>query len=159
MNIAEELQKTQLFSSISEDLLQRLARWFYVRRPAAGDVLISEGESSQEIFLIVSGTVVVCKALGDTSEAFVARLEAGAHLGEIDLLDDQSASASARMETGGVVLQLDIIRFRRMLVEDHPLFGHVSRALFIDLANKVRQTNDKVREAIEGGMDSSGDRR
>lgn len=159
MNIVEELQKTQMFSSIPEALLQRLALWFYVRRPAAGDVLISEGESSQEIFVIVSGTVVVAKALGETTEAFVARLEAGMHLGEIDMIDDQSASASATMETAGVVLHLDIVRFRRILVEDRPLFVHVSRALFIDLANKVRQTNDKVRETIEWGMESAGEKR
>lgn len=151
------LAKSELFGSMPAPLLERLAPWFTERGALRGEVLLHEGEGASRLFVIASGTVLVCKAVAGSTEALVARLGPGAHLGEIDLLDDEQATATVIMETEGTLLELDTERFRRMLVTDRALFAHVARGLFVDLATKVRRTNDKVRETIAWGLDATGD--
>ncbi len=157
MPTAEILARTPLFGTLPEDVVLRLAPWFTPRRVAIGDVILTEGEPAAKLVIVVHGSLVVCKRVQGVTEALVARVGPGAHLGEIDLVDGEMATATVLAESDGEVLELDADRFRRMLVTDRPLFAHVARVLFVDLAEKVRVTNAQVRETIAWGLDACGE--
>ncbi len=157
MTLLEGLSSVRLFANMPPSARERLAPWVVERRVSAGDVLIKEGEPAAGLFMLVEGEAVVCKQVSGATEALVTRVGVGDHLGEIDLLDAESATASVLMATDGRVLVLDIERLRRMLVTDRALFAHVAKALFVDLAEKVRQTNQRVRETIAWGLEATGE--
>lgn len=157
MSPRDALARTALFGTLPDDALDRLAGWFELRPVLIGDVLLREGEPSARLYVVVSGSLVVCKQVHGVTEALVARAGPGAHLGEIDLVDGECATATVLAEADGEVLELDADRFRRMLVSDRPLFAHVARVLFVDLAEKVRVTNARVRETIAWGLDACGE--
>ena len=156
MNTAEALARSTLFATMPESVVGRLAPWFAPRVVNKGEVLLTEGETAAKLYIVVAGTAVVCKRVHGVTEALVARVGPGAHLGEIDLVDAECATATVIMETPGALLELDSERFRRMLVTDRTLFSHVARVLFVDLAEKVRKTNEQVRQTIAWGLDAVG---
>ncbi len=157
MSTHERLARSALFGTLPDEVLERLAGWFELRDVRIGDVLLREGMPSARLLVVVSGSLVVCKQVQGVTEALVARVGPGAHLGEIDLVDGEYATATVIAESDGQVLELEAERFRRMLVSDRPLFAHVARVLFVDLAEKVRHTNAQVRETIAWGLDACGE--
>jgi CRP-like cAMP-binding protein len=157
MVTSSDLARVRLFSDLPEAIRDRLLPWLSERRVAVAEQLITEGEPAASLVMILEGEALVCKRVAGSTEALVARVVAGGHLGEIDLVDAETATASVLMATDGRVLVLDADRLRRMLVTDRPLFSHVARALFIDLAEKVRTTNQRVRETIAWGLEATGE--
>lgn len=151
------LGRCPLFVTLPPEALDRLAPWFSVRRVRGGEVLIAEGLPSGGLVVVVSGSLVVAKAVPGHPEALVTRLGPAGHAGEVDLVDAEQASASVIAEGDGEVLVLDAQQMRRMLVSDRRLFAHVARALMVDLAGKVRDTNSRVRDAITWGLDATGE--
>lgn len=154
--ITDVVTCSRLFASLPEDAVKRLAPWMRLRDVEAGETLVVEGEPAGALLLVAGGTLLVSKSLGRQSEALVTRLGVGDHAGELDLIDAQAASASVVAESAATVVVLETRRMRQMLVTDRTLFGHVTRALFVDLSQKVRTTNDRVRDAIAWGLDATG---
>ncbi len=157
MTVVAALRASVLFGTLPQPVLAQLAEWFVLRPTTAGEVLLREDEESARLYVVASGRVVVCKGVVGVTEALVARVGPGDHLGEIDLVDGQTATATVIAEEDGVVIELAADRFRRMLVSDRPLFAHVARVLLTDMAVKVRRTNERVRETIAWGLDACGD--
>ena len=152
----EILVRSRLFRTLPPEALARLAPWFRTRDVPAGVTLVQEGQPAGALFVVVEGTLIVCKSLERRSEALVGRLGPGQHAGELDLIDAQMASASVASETPCTLLVLDQRRIREMLVSDRVLFTHVARALFVDLSERIRLTNERVRNAIAWGLDATG---
>jgi CRP-like cAMP-binding protein len=157
MTTASTLASVRLFAALPSGARDRLVPWLVERPAAMGEVLIQEGEPAVGLFMIVEGQALVCKRVAGATEALVARVGVGDHVGEIDLLDAESATATVLMATDGRVLVLEVERLRRMLVTDRPLFTHVAKALFVDLAEKVRATNQRVRDTIAWGLEATGE--
>ena len=151
----EILAASRLFRTLPPDALARLVPWFRPREVGAGVTLVQEQQPSGALIVVSSGTLIVCKSIGRRSEAMVSRLGPGEHAGELDLIDSQMASASVATETACSLLVLDQRRIREMLVTDRVLFAHVARALFVDLSDRIRKTNDRVRDAIAWGLDAT----
>ena len=151
------LGRCPLFVTLPPDVLDRLAQWFTPRGVRAGEVIIAEGLPSGALVVVARGSLLVAKAVAGHPEALVSRGGPGGHAGEVDLVDAETACASVIAEGEGQLLVLDAQRLRRMLVSDRRLFAHVARALLVDLAGKVRTTNDRVRDAITWGLDATGE--
>ncbi|MBM4366763.1 MAG: cyclic nucleotide-binding domain-containing protein [Deltaproteobacteria bacterium] len=146
-----------LFATLPPEAIDRLGDWFVARPVTAGEVLIEEDRGASFLLVVATGSLVVAKRVDGHPEALVTRIGPGGHAGEVDLVDDERACASVIAETDGTVLVLESQRLRRMLVTDRRLFTHVARALLVDLAHKVRQTNERVRDAIAWGLDATGE--
>ena len=157
VNHRAQLAACPLFATLPPDAIDRLAVWFVARRVSPGDVLIEEDREASLLLVVAAGSLVVAKRVDGHPEALVTRIGPGGHAGEVDLVDGDSACASVIAETSGTVLVLDAQRLRRMLVTDRRLFAHVARALLVDLALKVRRTNERVRDAIAWGLDATGE--
>lgn len=154
--VQESLVSSRLFRTVPPDAVARLVPWFRVREVGSGVTLVQEGQPAGALFIVAKGGLVVCKSLDRKAEALVTRLGPGHHVGEVDLIDAQMASASVASEVPTTLLVLDQRRLREMLVMDRVLFTHVARALFVDLSERIRNTNDRVRDAIAWGLDATG---
>ena len=109
------------------------------RRYAAGDFIFQEGEVGNVAYVIVSGTVEVCKLTGGKLIT-LQTLEQGALFGEMAIIDKSPRSASARAQSDVVVREID----------ETALMGHIKQApevamnMMYRLASYVRTSNKSL---------------
>jgi CRP-like cAMP-binding protein len=95
-----------LFQSLSDANLRSLAGTVVKRSAQAGDVLCREGEYGEEMYVVLSGTVTLHKAVDDR-ETELGRLESGAYFGEMALIGDAPRSATIRAASDLDYLAID----------------------------------------------------
>lgn len=124
------LTQVALFSACTTKEIDRLARHAEIVDFAAGDVLMSEGDDGHEFFVLVDGEVGV-SAGGQT----LAKLGAGAYVGELALLDPgpRTATVTALRDTQAVLLAS---REFYAAVEEVP---SLSRKLLAGMARRLRE--------------------
>jgi len=124
------LSEVALFSACTDRELDRLARHAEIVDFRAGDVLMTEGESGHEFFVVIDGEVGVTSG-GET----VAKLGPGSYVGELALLDPgpRTATVTALRDTQAVLLSS---REFYAAVEDTP---GLSRKLLTGMARRLRQ--------------------
>lgn len=128
---------------------------------AAGGELFREGQSGDGVYLLVAGEVEVSKRTR-SGERPLARLGAGAVLGEMSLLTAEPRSASARAIAPTEVLRLPAPRFRAMLEEGSGAALKIVAGIAEVLAHRLAATNAKLVELSErldgAGADDPGAR-
>lgn len=107
------IRHIQLFSELAMAELLRVSDACVSREVKADEVIIAEGDSSEALFLIVNGQMVV-----ERHGKPVAILEAGAHFGEMALLSQRPRSATVRARTRADLLVLDRPAFFSILQRD-----------------------------------------
>lgn len=107
------LRHIELFAELNMAELVRVYGAFRERRCAPGEEVIHEDEESSTLFVIVSGTMEVQK--GHTT---LAVLSAGAHFGEMALLNMRRRTATVRAMDECHVLTLDREAFVTLIRED-----------------------------------------
>ena len=124
------LGQVPLFSACTDKELDRLARHAELVDFPAGQTLMTEGETGHEFFVIVDGEVGVT-AGGDT----LAKLGAGAYVGELALLDPgpRTATVTALRDTSAVLLAS---REFYAAVDESPV---LARKLLTGMAKRLRE--------------------
>ncbi len=91
-----------LFKHLIYKEIMRVLNVTQVREYAAGEEIIKEGTTGDEMFILLRGKIRLHK-----NDAFITHLEPGAHIGEMALVDRrQPRSASATAEERSRVLTL-----------------------------------------------------
>jgi CRP-like cAMP-binding protein len=92
--LAAELAQVSLFSGLEPGELAALARHAFVRRLSRGQILFSEGEPSDHLFLVRSGRLRVYVASPRGEELVLSVVGPGETFGELSVLDRQPRSAT-----------------------------------------------------------------
>jgi CRP/FNR family transcriptional regulator, cyclic AMP receptor protein len=142
---AAALRRCPLFDMLSDAEIDVLAELSRSRRFAAGDVVFSQGDAGDALFVLDSGDVeVAARAPGDRADAPLAVLAAPASFGEMSLVDREVRSATVRARTDCVALQLtaeNFTAFRKRSRDGFTLFlVNVARLL----SSRLRETNQKL---------------
>jgi len=103
---AEALKSIPLFSSLDEDILERIATRFSTEEADLGSNLILEGEDRHKFFIIAHGQVEVLSKGLHGEELRIALLSEGEYFGEEDFVTDKSSDVTVRAITPGVFLTL-----------------------------------------------------
>jgi CRP/FNR family transcriptional regulator, cyclic AMP receptor protein len=124
------LSGVTLFSACTDKELDRLARHAEIVDFRAGEVLMTEGESGHEFYVIIDGEVGVTRA-GET----VAKLGPGGYVGEQALLDPgpRTATITALRDVQAVLLSS---REFYAAIDDVP---GLSRKLLAGMAHRLRE--------------------
>jgi CRP/FNR family transcriptional regulator, cyclic AMP receptor protein len=131
----EHLQQVPLFSACSKRDLQLVARRAEDVRVAAGKVLVNEGETGHEFFVIIDGTARVTRR-----GKRVATLGPGSAFGELALLDKAPRNATVIAETPMELVVLGQREFAG-IIDEVPGF---SRKLLAGMANRLREADAKA---------------
>src|SRR5688572_19721361 len=105
------LQNMALCRALSPAEFELNAAIVESRTIPAGNELFREGDAGDGLYLLVSGEVNVVK-LGAEGEHLLAKLEAGAVLGEMSLITSDARSATGRAVGDVIVLRLPAAGFR-----------------------------------------------
>lgn len=102
----------------------------------AGDRLITQGETTPDLYIVIDGTLDVNVA----GVGSVAKLQAGEIIGEMSFVDSAPPSATVSALARSVLLVIDKNDIEEK-VESDPLFGlRFYKALALFLADRLRNT-------------------
>ena len=125
----ELLKRTPLLSDLGRRELEEVERLVDEVDVPAGKVLMREGDSGREFFVLVTGTVVI-----DRGGTRVRTLESGDFFGEIALLAEGPRTATATTEGPATLLVLGHREFHS-LMDKYPAI----RTCVLDaLAKRIR---------------------
>lgn len=137
----EDRKPENIFHGLSEEEVSSFAKDLSRIRYKAGQSIISENDTAEDLFFICKGRVEIMKRLNhpETPSAQLSILEPGEFFGEMGVITDQPRSATARAMDD---VELLIIP-REVFVEisfTHPM---VMLNLMRTLSGRLRDTNER----------------
>ena len=133
------LKNAEMFSSLSNDDLKRLAGLLRVKQGRQKEVIIHQGDFGDSMYFICRGEVEASVKNQEGAESTVARLGKGDFFGEMALLTGSPRSASVTVQKDALLLTLPKADFDDF-VKDHPHLAIVFSKL---LAERIRTTNQR----------------
>lgn len=89
------LKKIYIFEDLTAEQLRLLAGACDEANPRKDEIILREGETTETLRLIISGSVRIIKDLGTSKQKILATLSRGEYFGEMNLFDEEPHSASA----------------------------------------------------------------
>jgi ATP-binding cassette subfamily B protein len=126
---ASLLHDIQLFSHLDYTLLSTLSKKLLIERFAAGDVIITEGEVGDKLFLIARGQVEVLATNPAGKQRSLAVLRPGDHFGEMALLYDIPRTATIRAREPVQLYSLNKEDFNELLLSEPALREQIERIM------------------------------
>ncbi len=144
-----------LFADFDKSELATIARYMDAEDYAAGQVVIWSGSENRSLYVLLGGTAVVTIQIKGEVESVLARLEAGAHFGELTFIDGKPAAGNVTAEHPCRIVSIPLAQMHKLHDEQSVIFGKLSWAMLRDLAAKLRLTNEKVHDAVQWGLDAA----
>ena len=150
------LKQADIFYQLTPTQLEMVANLCQERTYAMGEIVVEEGASSKELYIITHGEVeilvnpaVVGGPESPKGMVTIAILRRGQSFGEIALVDEGLRSATVRSvqkDTKLLIISRDKLM---MLCETYPQLGYrLMYNLAADLAMKIRNTDLRIRETL-----------
>jgi CRP/FNR family transcriptional regulator, cyclic AMP receptor protein len=140
----EVLAEIPLFAEFPPETLARVAAAATERQVDRNDVLFSEGDDSDELFVTTDGRIAMANVAVDGRESVVALMEAGDLFGEMPLFDGGGRSATARALEPSTVVAIPYHAVRSVFEEDPTLLWPVVALL----ARRIRVTDEALADAM-----------
>lgn len=130
----EHLREVPLFNGCTNKELQKIVKASDEITMTEGTLIIDQGQTGREAFVILDGTVVVKR-----NGRKIADLGIGAVVGELSLLDHGPRTATAICASDCTLLVIDQRRFLAV-IDDIPSLSH---KLLRTLAARIRELDRK----------------
>ena len=138
------LTSVDLFRDVNDDIASELAASATERSLWRGDVLFSESQAPDALFIVMSGRIAIANKSVDGRESVVALMEDGDLFGEMGLFDGLGRSAEARALEPSKVAEIPYGP-ARAVYENHPeLLWRV-----VDmLARRLRSMDEALADSV-----------
>jgi CRP-like cAMP-binding protein len=142
--VDDVLMSAPLFAALDVEAAAALKASMDERRLLKGDVLFSEGDPGDRLYVVTDGKIKLGHASGDGRESLLAVMGEGEMFGELSLFDPGPRTATATALTDAVVLGLGHAALRPWLT-GRP---EVAESLLQALAQRLRRTNDTLADLV-----------
>ncbi len=126
----DHLKNVPLFAGCTKKELERIARSGDEITMTAGSLLVDQGQTGREAFVVLDGQVTVKR-----NGRKVTTLEPGGIVGELSLLDHGPRTATVVCETDCTLFVIDQRHFLAVL-DDVPTLAH---KMLASLAGRIRE--------------------
>jgi CRP/FNR family transcriptional regulator len=133
LSIQTILKEVSMFSSLQEEELNALEKISRIYEYNEGTMLFLEGEVSTSLMLLVDGVVSIFKHDKKGNEIVIGYFNRYALLAEAATLRHTPLPSSARFQSDGAVLKIDIEAFEKLFIT-HP---NISYAIIESLLEKI----------------------
>ena len=113
------LSSMDLFSGVQQELLEPIVEQSSVQSLQRGDMLFSEGEEANNLYIVLEGRVAIANRSFDGRESVVALMESGDLFGEMPLFRPDGRSADARVLENSSVVVIPYVPVKS-LYQEHP---------------------------------------
>jgi CRP/FNR family transcriptional regulator, cyclic AMP receptor protein len=136
------LKKIPLLSKLPDEALNALAEKAKSVKFPKQAIIITEGDETSSLYIILSGKVRVFSSDEHSKEVTLLIQESGSYFGELALLGDEQRSASVETleKTVCGIISKDDFKF---WLASHP---DVAIGLLSDLSDKIRHLTEKVKQ-------------
>jgi CRP-like cAMP-binding protein len=134
------LRQVSLFSRLSLERLQAIARIMREAEYVRGEVICRQGTPGEELYLMIEGEVGIYRDLGTAGEELLNTVAAGGYFGEIAVLDRSDRSASVVAGTDVRVLVLEGARLRELVLE----MPEIAFEIFHELIARIRVAEGRL---------------
>ena len=133
------------FSKLTEADLKKIYERGQLRTVESGAIVITENETVNELCIVRRGHLRVGRSYQKTFLAeFTGPLGPGNAVGEISFLDGGGASATLIADGEVELFVLQKADIDAMIAADPSFAGRLYLSLFVELAHKLRVTNQRV---------------
>jgi CRP-like cAMP-binding protein len=135
-----------LFRGLSDAMLGEISGYFKQSSYAAGDVIFREKERGGSLFIIVSGEVVIEKALDAEGASFktLAILSPGDFFGEMAVIEGQPRFAQARASADAALYEVERTQFFAF-IKEHPETGiGIFSGIMRTLMRRLQHTSSEL---------------
>lgn len=163
MTAVEDLRRSAIFAGADDGLLRGLADRSFRRRLRAGQILFTDGEPSEHLFVVRTGRIRVLTRSAEGGELVLSVLGPGEVIGELSVIDQGARSATAEALDDVELLAVAAADVRTLL-QEHPgllmaaaaelaatvrrLTGSASDLVFLDLPRRLAKL--LLTEAVPG---------
>ncbi len=139
----KELEKLKLFRYLTpQEVSWMLVKW-QPRELPEGTVIIKEGSTGNEMFIIEAGRVEINLVRGDVV-LLLTELQENAFFGEMSILTSKPRSATVKAKTDVRLLVLKKDDFMEILNENPKVAAKFLLAMGEDLCNRIIATNTNL---------------
>jgi CRP/FNR family cyclic AMP-dependent transcriptional regulator len=139
----KELEKVRLFKYMTpQEVSWMLVRW-QTREVLEGSVIIKEGTTGDEMFIIESGRVEIYLVRGDVV-LLMTELQESFFFGEMSIMTDKPRSVTAKAKTDTRLLVLKKHDFLDVVNENPKVAAKFLLAMTEDLSNRIIATNKNL---------------
>ncbi|MGD1995563.1 MAG: cyclic nucleotide-binding domain-containing protein [Anaerolineae bacterium] len=150
--VSDLLRQSELFANLSEEDIQQIRSIGHIETFDGGETVITEGEPSDELYLIRAGMVEVAVPGGGVPDISgppeltpVVQLGRGQVFGEMALVDQGVRSATIRsVEDGTSLFVIPREEFWALCEADHRIGYIVMHNIARDLSFKLRHRNLRI---------------
>jgi CRP/FNR family transcriptional regulator, cyclic AMP receptor protein len=143
------LRNVQLFESLSDLERAELVHFMHERQLASGETVFVRGEYGNTMLVVVQGALSAVVPGRDNHNHEVARLAAGAFVGEMFCIDPAPRPVTMVASEPTTVLELsrdDLIRMR----QDAPrTAANLVNAVFHEVLRRLRSVDDRIERELE----------
>ena len=140
--IVKYLSSAPIFVELTKEALLDIAMIAEDKSFLKGELLAEEGETGDSMFVIISGKVVVTKKNDFGDEIELARLGAGAHLGEMAILSNIPRTATLTALSDLKTLEINKNDFEEILIT-HP---QTSLGIIRELIRRLDESDARIRK-------------
>ncbi|MGR8931651.1 MAG: Crp/Fnr family transcriptional regulator [Gammaproteobacteria bacterium] len=136
------LKKIPFVSGLSEEAIETLASKVKVAKFPKKAVIISEGDQTSSLYVILSGKVRIFGCNDKDKELTLLIQEPGSYFGELALLSNEPRSAAVEAlekTVCGVISKSDFINWLK-------LYPDAAISLLCEMTRKVRSLTEKVKQ-------------
>ena len=134
------LQSIPLFEGLSALQLEQISRMAVRRKVARNTTIVRAGDSTDSLFVIVSGSAKVLNRDAEGHEVILSLLGAGQCFGEMGMIDGSPRSADVVSNESCELLVIAKTDFKKALAENVDLCLNIMKSLVL----RLREANRKI---------------
>ncbi len=134
------LRNVPMFASFSDDPLRVLAAVVTRKSAARGATIISAGDPTDSLYIVISGRLKVMMSDAEGKEVILSILGSGEFFGEMGLIDESPRSASVVAIEACELLCIHKRDFNRCLADNFDMAMEVMRGL----VRRLREADRKI---------------
>ena len=140
----EALRKAGLFQGVEPEDVEALSGEFEIFDAPRGQILFTEGEPGDSLYIVLSGKVKLGRRASDGRENLVAVMGPSDQFGELSLFDPGPRTATAVVVTDGRIARLPKAALQKW-VQERP---QIAVQLLRVVARRLRRTNTMLADLI-----------
>ena len=140
----EVLARSGIFQGVDADAAEVLAKEMDYIEARKGEVIFSEGEPGDSLYIVLSGKIKLGRRTADGRQNLVSVLGPSDMLGELSLFDPGPRTATATAVTDARLARLRKTALRPWLTNRPEIAEQLLRVL----ARRLRRTNDALADLI-----------
>lgn len=139
-----KIRRNNILSNLGESEIKELLEFALFHETEENEVIFRENDFGTSIYMIISGTVKICKTTENGAEYEIIRLGESEFFGEMSFLDNSVRSANAVSAAKSMLISLDEERFKRFSHRYSYAAFRFLKNISIESQKRIRQTNEKL---------------